>query len=365
MDSKQRRRTGLLICLAVSAGTGLVWFLENYNLTSVPGMLESQRSIVAANRDARIREVAVKIGQTVVVGEPLLQLVDAPLEDRLVSKRREIAEIEAEVNRTRAAADVELAWRRRELQTEIFETQLKVAGLSQERLNKQVEQIAWKDRLSVLGVSLIPMSGDSDHPFRAISVDLHTPDDRRLQAMLREDAAAASVETLLTQIALCEHRLKTLESFDKELDQHIRASSGVDVAEARLKGARQELAALETQHKELSVLSPAFGTVSEIKYHSGDRVNNGGAVIEILDEQQTYVLAKVPCDRVSKVAAGTKVTLLFPKNERRSGIIANVPSQAATAQGSTEIYLPVRVEPIGRLWPKVAIGSNVGVILPL
>ena len=363
-DVVPRRRIVILICLAVSAGTGLAWFLEGTGLQSFPGSIEARTTLVTTNRAARVDDVSVKTGQTVVPGDTLFQLVDSQLEDRLIGKRREIAQREAEVGHSKAIADVELAWRRRELQADIFETQLKVAALSQEKLNKQVEQIAWRERLTSVEVNLSPLISDANHPFRSISQELHTPDDRRLQAMLREDAAAASAEALATQIALCEQRLKKLELLDKEIEAKVRASSGIDLAETRFNGVKQELAALESQMKELTITSPTYGTIGVVKLQSGDRVPQGGPLVEILDDQQPHIVARIPSSEASKLRQGSKVTLIFPADQRRIGIIAAIPPQTMSVAGASESILAVKIEPASKLWPKLPIGSNVKVLLP-
>lgn len=363
--SRQRNRLGLLVGLALVAGSAVAWLLDWSGDQVYPGSLQSRTTVVTSNCAARISEVSAKAGQTVAPGDPLLQLVDLQLEDRLIAKRREIAELEAEVSRAKVAAEIDLAWRRRDLQSEVFETQLKEAALSQEKLNKQVEQLAWKDHLTGVDSNVSPMVAEVDHPFRSISRQLQLrPDDRRLQAMLREDAAAATAETLATQIALCEQRLKTLAVLEHDLETKIRAASGVDVNEARLTGARLELAALDSQQKELTISSPTYGTIGDVRFQSGDRIPNGGPLIEILDNIKPHVVAHLPSGIASQLQNGAKVSLIFPSNDKRIGIVAEIPPQAISATGTSDSYLAVKIEPAGKLWPKLAIGSNVKVLLP-
>ncbi len=358
-----RRRVGLAICLAISAGTGLALILERTGQQSFSGSLEAHKTVVTTNCAAHLHRVSVKTGQTVVSGDPLFQLIDADLEDRLVNKRHEIAEFEAEVVRAKAVAEVELAWRRRELQTEIFEMRLKIATLSQEKLNKQVERIAWKEHLNGSDGKIYSLLTETSTSFRAVSLDVPAADDRRVQAMLREDAADASTEALATQIALCEQRLKSLESLDKELEGKIRASSGVDIAEARCSRAKQELTALEGDVQELTMVSPTYGMIGDVKLHSGDRVPEGSTLVEILDDQHRHVIAQIPSSSAAKVHQGSKVTLLFPMNERRTGVVASISPQMVPVAGAAESALPITIEPAGKLWPKLAIGSNVKVLL--
>ncbi|HEY0982000.1 hypothetical protein, partial [Schlesneria sp.] len=232
---------GVCIGLALFAGTGFACLFEYVGEHSYPGVLQSRSTTVSSNCLAQVRDVSVKAGQTLVPGDLLVQLVDPRLEDRIISKRREISELEAEMNRVKVAAEVDLAWRRRELDAEVFETQLKETALAQERLNKQVEQLAWKDHLASADSLVSPMGAELNNPFSSLTKQLHLPDERRLQAMLREDAAAASAETLAIQVTLCQERLTRLAALEKNLEEQIRKGSGVDVIEAKLNGARQEL----------------------------------------------------------------------------------------------------------------------------
>ena len=357
-------RIGLIIGLALIAGTGFAWILGWTGERAHPGSLQSRTTVVKTNCVARIRDVSVKPGQAVAPGDALFQLIDLQLEERLIGKRREISELEAEVNRARISAEVDFAWRRRELQAEVFETQLKESAFSQEKLNKQVEQLAWKDHLTNSDSGVSPVVAEVDHPFRSIKRELHLPDERRLQAMLREDAAAASTETLATQIALCEQRLKSLAALEMELQSKIRSASGVDVAEARLNGAKLELASLDTQLKELTITSPTYGTVGDVRFQPGDRVPNGDPLIEILDDIQPHVVAQFPSAEASKLRHGSKVTLIFPAHDHRIGIITDIPPQTTSVAGTSESFVAVKIEPAGKLWPKLAIGSNVKVLLP-
>lgn len=361
-SSIKKRRVALLICLAISAGTGLVRFLEQNGSQSFTGSLRAKTTVVSTNRSARIHQISVKTGQSVVAGEPLIQLIDPQLELRQSSKRREIAEFEAEVARAKATAEVELAWRRRDLQAEIFETQLKMATLSQDKLNKQVEEIAWKERLTSGDFGTTSNLPEMDLPFRPISMEIHLPDDRRMQAILREDAAAAAAETLAIQITLCEQRLKKLQALDQELEVKIRASSGIDVAETRLKTTMQELDAFENQAKELAVTSPTFGTVGEVKLQSGDLVTSGATLVEILDETQPHIIAQIPAGVASRLQPGSRMILVFPMNERRLGIVSTIPPQASVNPNLSESFVAVKIEPSGKLWPRLAFGSSVKVL---
>ena len=75
-----------------------------------------------------------------------------------------------------------------------------------------------------------------------------------------------------------------------------------------------------------------------------------------------YVVAQIPSGPASQLRHGVKVTLIFPSNDRRLGIITEIPPQTTT--GGRESVVSVKIEPAGKLWPKLAIGSNAKVLLP-
>lgn len=362
LGSPDWHRTILLIVLAICAGTGLVWSLEQAQ-QGYPGSLEADKTVIPAGLAARVKEISVSTGNSVAPGDRLFELTDSDLEDKLIAKRREIVELEAELVRTNALAQVEITWRRRDLQADIFETQLKITAFSQEKLNKQVEQLAWKDRLSASEPAVVPIGTSTGGQFRNIALTLQKPDDQRFLAMLREDAAAATVETLTAQITLCDRRLKNLETLDKELDGKIRASSGVDVTEARLRGAKTELISLENQMEELVVNSTVHGTIGEIHFSAGEHVPTGNPVLDVLNEKHMHIMAQIPAKVAASVKEGAVVELIFPAHERRSGIVASVPAQTIPGSTRHEPVLLVKIEPSGRLWPKLALGTTVNVVL--
>ncbi len=63
---------------------------------------------------------------------------------------------------------------------------------------------------------------------------------------------------------------------------------------------------------------------------------------------------------------GTKLTLIFPARSKRIGLVATIPPQAMRIEGEDgdDSQVAVKIEPAGKLWPKVPIGSRVKVQVP-
>ncbi len=360
-----RRRLLMLCTASLAAGIGVAKWLDLRGSVSYGGALQSRTTSIMAERTARIQEILLVPGQRVVPGDKLLQLSDDRLTSQIVQKQRELVELEAELKQARATADVELEWRKRELNGEIFQTQLKVSSVTQEQTAKQVEQLAWQDHLKGMQQNRIgPDLADVELPVKSIILDSPFADERKLQAILREDAAAIAAEALTAQIALCEQQLDRLRNLEKDLPDKVRVSAGVDLIETRITGAREELAGLEKQREALTVISPAHGIIGTIHHRPGDVISAGNPIVELLDDERRHLVACIPTSAATKLRSGTKVELMFPGRQNRIGLVAAIPPHAIPADhksSSADSQVEVKIEPAGKLWPKLPVGSRVQV----
>jgi multidrug resistance efflux pump len=292
----------------------------------------------------------------VTPGTPLLRLVDDRLAAKMAAKKQEIEARTVELQKVQAQAEVDLQWRQRELQQETFETQLKSAAFLKEKLNRQVEQLAWKEQLTTVDLT----SGDAsltDTLIRPLSLLNEPPNPARLQVLLKEDAAASAIEALDVQIALCEERMAELKKLGETLVMKIRTSVGVDLAETRLKQSQEELVALEAQLPGLTIISEHYGRVGLWNKQIGEAVDAGETIVELHDQEQRFLALNVPSTLAGEYKPGVKLSLIFPGQERLAGTVADVGPQ--TLRNSEEPVVPVRISSIGRVWPQLAIGTRV------
>lgn len=352
----------LLALVAGCCGMGVTAWLDGRAEPAFTGRLQAHTISVTAGRPARIVELPAASGASVAPGETLVVISDDRLDARIREQEQEVKELAADVARVTAAADVELQWRQRDLQAELFELQLKAAGYLQEKISRQVEQIAWQERLTALST----WTTEEEHGQFGKLLQAGFPDDGRMQAMLREDAAATAAEAIAVQLSLCEKRIAELQALGKELESKIKVSAGVDLAQQRLTRANEELETLKQQRDGLKIASPAYGIVGVPQRHPGDVIQPGETIVDLLDPERRFLVAEVPSSAAAEFTAGSKVALKFPGGERRTGVIRELPPQtdqpAARAQ---ESFLEVRIEPAGRMWPKAPIGTRIDVsVLP-
>jgi multidrug resistance efflux pump len=115
---------------------------------------------------------------------------------------------------------------------------------------------------------------------------------------------------------------------------------------------------------QLTINSPAYGTIGQMKLESGDRISGETTLFEILDNARLHIAARIPVGVAYHLDRGTTVAIEFPDGQKRIGIVADVPSQTSSTADSVDPFVLVKIEPAGKLWPGIAAGSNVRVVLP-
>ncbi|HET6424398.1 MAG TPA: hypothetical protein VFG20_11985 [Planctomycetaceae bacterium] len=342
--------------VALCAGIALSDRAQQPKPDSQKGTLLAKTTAISAGRTAKIAEILAPAGAEVIPGTPLLRLIDDQLAARITAKKRDVEAREVELQKMQAQAEVDLQWRQRELKSEAFQTQLKLAALTKEKINHQVEQLAWKEQLTTVSLDAGNESL-TDTLIRPLSLVNEPPNPARLQLLLKEDAAASAVEALDVQIALCEARMSELKQLEESLTAKIRTSVGVDLAETRLKQSQEELTALEVQTSGLTIASDTYGRVGLWNKQIGDTIHAGETIVELHDQEQRFLALNIPSTLAGEYHPGVKLSLLFPGQERLAGVVDDVGPQ--TLRNSDEPVVPVRITSVGRVWPQLAIGTRV------
>ena len=169
--------------------------------------------------------------------------------------------------------------------------------------------------------------------------------------------------TLISESQSVELRLRKLEEHRQVLPLQVRRAAGLESIRVQYDEAAQRLADMEALSRDVSVISPSYGKVGQVRYKQGDTMSPGEIMLKILHTDRRYVLLHVPTGRVNEVHLGTSVDLLFPGNEKYQGKVVNVPMLAESQIPDGQSLASVRVEPAGKLWPEIPIGSQIDVII--
>ncbi|MEX1097607.1 MAG: hypothetical protein WED34_16290 [Planctomycetales bacterium] len=356
-------RTVLVLGGALAASLALTGWLGSGRAESFTGYLQAETATLSAARSGRMIELLIAEGQPVEPGAAVAMLLDEDATARVAEQTRKVAALVAELARAQAEADVDTAWRLKAIESEILQTRLQSAEYLKQKLQHELEGLAWSE----FAAGGLAQAGGAGKGFEPIVFERWLPEEARLRALLRQDAARNAIEVHQAQAELCDERLLQLEELQAKLPEEIHRASGVEEVASRLAEAREELARLEALEAKFPLASSAYGILGTFRRGVGQAIRAGEPVVEVFDGQRSHLTVQVPSQRAPDYAPGTDVSLLFPGGEGRSGRVASVQPQAVRPQDAGLLFagedalVSVRIEPTGKLWPASPVGSAVRV----
>ncbi len=354
-----------LMLLSVSSGTALALWMQRPTADSYVGYLQAAGRTVTAGRNARIAQILVSEAQEVKAGDPLVVLTDTQFNNDRLAAVRNIEQLEAELSQAQARAVVDLQWRLKDLERDMFLTQLKSASYLQKKLSQEVEHIARKNLTSHFQES----DSEAQTIGKILQIRRNDPpiptNQERIETLLKIHESKNAMEVAAAQVELCDQRLAELHKLKTELPDKVRLSMGIHVVEARLAEAREKLTRLEASQTELTLRAEVPGTIGVLQQQVGDLITSDETIVDILDEEQRYLLAHVPSTDLDKFALDAEVDLEFPNHTHREGRVVKTSSQAfptnADDSATCVTKVAVRIEPSGKLWPTVPYRTTVKV----
>jgi multidrug resistance efflux pump len=348
-----------LAAAALAAGVFVVQQLDGARYERYSGRLAARTSAVRVPHDAEVEAILAPVGTAVAKGTPLVRLKNTAVSKRLEHARREIAALEKERDQAEASCAVEIEWRKRSIEAEVFETKIQQAAFLQQKLSHEVEQLAWKEsdagsrpQEPVASSKLIDQVG-----FKPVGRKAE-----RLDAMIKSEAARNGSEVAAAQIELCEQRLVELNAALAAIQDKVRKSIGIELVEQRLVDARETLAGLEATELALTLTAESTGVVGVYGVEPGGHVAAHGTIVHVIDEDRPCLQLEVPSDRIVEFRVGETVDILFPGNVERIGRIEAIPPQTSSTASGTQPVVLVSVVPAGKLWPRLPSGCGVEVL---
>ncbi len=358
------RRVILFGVLALASGIGLVGFAHGRAPAEYAGHLQVQRMPVVAQTAGVVTTLLSHEGEAIHIGDPLLTISNADIAAQRTQQQQRVTTLSIELEQALARAELELDWRFKELNQDIFTTHLQSTELLEEKYRHEMEKVALGDLLSSDSVALWTQE---DTVFDSLVLQDYHKDEGRLNTVLRLEAASNSADVCSAQVDLCDQQLRWLEELKESLPTRVQQSFGVPLAEAQLKQAQAELNRLEAVSDHEIVDSSAIGTVGVFRHHVGDFVNRGDVLVEILDHARQSLSVEVPSANVDGFQVGGTVTLIFPGNQRRIGRVAQIAPQTVPVERNTMMATPsligLEVEPAGMVWPAAPVGTEIKVLV--
>jgi multidrug resistance efflux pump len=352
-------RVALFALIALSGGLLAASLIVWCPPKSYPGHLTARIIPVTHHRPGVLSEWFVGEGEQVTVGQQIAALADPTWVPRRVSLAEQLERLELEQQQSAARAELELEWRTKELNADIFAAKLQSAELLEERYRHEMDRVALSDMLSS---SSTASWSDETTVFDALVLPSVQSTGVRMNTVLRIEAATNSADVCAAQVELCEQQVNWLEDLKESLEDRVAQSAGVEATSQQIAAIRQQIEALETEDSRQILTATAIGRAGNLCKRLGDFVDVGEPIVEIVDDAHRFVIAHIPSTEIGRVRVGQDVELRFPGRELRTGRISEIAPQAKARSGDGPT-ISTKIEQTGRAWPVLPIGVELRVVL--
>lgn len=395
-------RTLALLTCAMMIGLLFVYLMGQRAATPLHGVLSADITSIRVPARARLLTAHVKPGDEVFSSTPLLTLEKASHLATINEQERKVKQLQNELRQAEAQSELELAWRSRELERELYDVRAQTHMIQEVYQDSKlpnrtadVQEVpepvvaSRQGRTRLASVSTSAVQNKVDRPRQAggilffsgasgkstigtglaeVETDLPPRPVPTLVAQARPRAISEpSVGTIpapVPRTALAENleaRLQRLEALRSILPDQVRQAAGIEHMRSRFQDESARLEEMKQVSRELSITSPGYGVVGQVRFREGDNLPEGEVMLKILHTDRRYVVVYVPTRRVNELQPGSEVSLTFPGGQGYRGAVTDLPMLAETVTSTGESLVAVRIEPVGRLWPHVPIGSQVDV----
>lgn len=348
----------IFLAMALISGFALAAWIDRPSGPECQGTLLARVTTIRCHQDWRIVSIDIAEGDNVGLGDRLFTYADRRLEQRLANQRDRVASLKGELERLTKQVELELAWRTKDLESEICAIQLKSADYLKEKYDFELQKSMLADLLSE---NQFVLADSNSRLFESMVIRNKLPKTDRLSTVMHLEVASNAAEVSAAQVELCDQRELGLRRLKENLPDHLRKTMGVESAESELAALQLELEELSRSTEMQVLTSPVVGKIGALRSRPEEPVAPGSTILEIVDEVERSIAVDVPSQHLSRFGVGSELRILFPGKVTRTGRVTRIATLAEPANGNRDSTVRVTVEPSGKLWPTIPVGSRLPV----
>jgi len=318
---RRRKKTKgalILIVLVVAAIALVVWYIfirrpalkGAENLVVVPGRIAGDEATVSAKTAGRVREIRVREGDSVRVGDVIALLDDDQVRAREDAAKSAVQQAEARVRGSQQQISV---LRAQEHSSSISVDQSKID--SEGRVSQARAQVAAAEAALAQARAA---NNQAKYDYENQSKLAKDGDLSERQGMLAKsnlEATSAAVNAAEEQVKAArgaynaqQAALKTpaiLSSQTLSIQEQInKAQSEITGAMADAEKFRAQLREAEANRADLRIVAPFDGTITVRSVEPGEVINPGTAIVTLVNLQELYLRVFVPIAEIDRVRVG-------------------------------------------------------------
>lgn len=306
----------VIALVAVSLTGSSVWYFlirkpaEPKNLIKVSGRIEGDDATVSTKIAGRIREIQVREGDQVIVGQ-----VIALIDDDQVSAREEQEQSRVQQAGARVlSAQQQIAVLQAQLEeSNIGVDQAKVDA--QGRVNQAEAQVAQAEAELARAEADFDQAKYDEEKYTSLATDGDVPERTGRQARSTAEAHAAAVRAahrqvdvargslLMAKANLSNAAMRTSQATAVR-QQIIQAQSEIAAAKAEEEQARAKLKEVQADRADLQIVAPIDGTVATRSAEPGEVVAAGTPLITLVNLNAVYLRGFIPEGEIGRVRTG-------------------------------------------------------------
>lgn len=356
-DIKEKKNRGrgqnlkkvALAFVIVSLSGGGVWYFVirkpagPKNLIKVSGRIEGDDATVSSKIAGRIREIQVREGDHVKVGQVIATLDDDQVDAREEQEQSKVSQAEASLLSAQQQVAV--------LGAQLEESRI---GVEQAKLDAQGRVSQAEAQVAQAEAELAKAEADynqahyDEERYTILASDGDVPERTGRQARSTAEAHAAAVRAarrqvdvargslLMAKANLSNAAMRTSQATAIR-QQIIQAESEITAAQFEQEHARARLKEAQADRADLQVLAPIDGTVATRSAEPGEVVAAGTALVTLVNLNAVYLRGFIPEGEIGRVRTGqtARVYLDSAPNQALEAVVSRIDPEASFTPENT------------------------------
>ena len=306
----------IIALVIVSLAGGAIWYFVirkpagPKNLIKVSGRIEGDDATVSTKIAGRIREIQVREGDSVKVGQVIAVIDDDQVNAREEQEQSRVRQAEARVSSAQQQIAV--------LSAQLEESTI---GVDQAKIDAQGRVSQAEAQVAQAEAELAKAEADynqaryDEERYTTLASDGDVPERTGRQARSTADAHAAAVRAAKRQVDVAKGSLMMAKANLSNAamrtsqatairQQIIQAQSEIRAAQYEEEMAKAKLKEVQADRADLQILAPIDGTVATRSAEPGEVVAAGTPLITLVNLNAVYLRGFIPEGEIGRVRAG-------------------------------------------------------------
>jgi HlyD family secretion protein len=347
--SKAKLKKAIIASIVLSLAGGAVWYFlirkdaGPKNLIKLSGRIEGDDATVSTKIAGRIREITVREGDHVKVGQLIAVIDDDQVNAREEQEESKVQQAEARLRSAQQQVSV--------LQAQLEESNIGVDQAkvdAQGRVSQAEAQVAQSEAELAKAEADYSQAHYDEERYSTLAKDGDVPERTGRQARTTAEAHAAAVRAANRQVDVARGSLMMAKANLSNpamrtsqataiRQQILQAQSEISAAQAEEEHARAKLKEVQADRADLQIVAPIDGTVATRSAEPGEVVAAGTPLVTVVDLNAVYLRGFIPEGEIGRVRAGqtARVYLDSAPGKPLEAIVSRIDPEASFTPENT------------------------------